>query len=183
MATITNCSNNDIPLLLDIAISSYRETYEYLWDDKGNSYITRIYSNKILEEEMATEGVDYFFVYDDNTPAGYFKTTENALAPHDKKDCLEIEKLYFLKRFTRKGIGKQVMLFIENLARQRHKSLIWLKVMESGDAVPFYKAHGFTQVDSFVLDYPHMKDEYKVILTFTRCINLYRCHEFSPGKP
>jgi len=63
------------------------------------------------------------------------------------------------------------MLFIEDLAREQHKSLIWLKVMESSIAIPFYQAHDFTQVKSTRLDYPNMKDEYRIILTFTRDIN------------
>ena len=62
MITIKKCDNNDIPQLLDIAIRSYMETYEYLWDDKGESYIRRIYSKEIMEEEIATKGVNYFFV-------------------------------------------------------------------------------------------------------------------------
>jgi len=173
MLKFKKCNKSDIPLLLDIAIRSYRETYEYLWDDKGDSYVRKFYSKEILEEEIAAEGVNYFLVYDNDEAAGYFKTTENALAPHEKKDCLEIEKLYFLKQFTRKGIGKQAMLFIENLARNQHKSLLWLKVMDSGDAVPFYKANGFTQVDSARLNHPHMKDEYRIILTFARCIETH----------
>ncbi|MDR3694620.1 GNAT family N-acetyltransferase [Mucilaginibacter sp.] len=171
MVTIRKCSNNDIPLLLDIAIRSYRETYEYLWDDKGDAYISRFYSKEILEREIAIEGIGYFLVYHGSAPAGYFKTTENALTPDENKDCLEIEKIYFLNKFKRKGIGKQAMLFIENLARVQHKSLIWLKVMESSIAIPFYHAHGFTQVKSTRLDYPQMKDEYRNILTLTKGIN------------
>ncbi|MFI5138482.1 MAG: GNAT family N-acetyltransferase [Sphingobacteriales bacterium] len=170
MLKFKKCNNSDIPLLLDIAIRSYRETYEYLWDDDGDSYVRRFYSEEILEEEIATGGINYFLVYNDDNPAGYFKTTENALAPHEKKDCLEIEKLYFLKRFTGKGIGKQTILFLENLAREQQKSILWLKVMESGAAVPFYRTNGFTQVDSARLNHPHMKDEYRVILTFSRLI-------------
>ena len=171
MVTISKCGNTDVPLLLDIAITSYRQTYEYLWDDKGDAYISRFYSKEILEREMEMQGVGFFLVYYNGEAAGYLKTTENTLATDENKDCLEIDKIYFLNQYKRKGIGKQVMLFIENLARVKHKSLIWLKVMDSSTAIPFYRAHGFAQVKSTRLDYPHMKDEYRVILTFTRRLN------------
>lgn len=171
MVTIRKCNIDDVPQLLDIAIKSYRETYEYLWDDQGDTYVSRFYSKEILEREIAMQGVSYFLVYDNGEAAGYFKTTENALAPGENNNWLEIDKIYFLNQFKRKGIGKQVMQFIENLARVQHKTQLWLKVMDSSTAIPFYQAHGFTQVKHTRLDYPHMKDEYRVILTFTRRLN------------
>ena len=158
-------------MLLDIAIRSYRETYEYLWDDQGDAYVNRFYSKDILEREIAMEGVSYFLIYADDEAAGYFKTTENALAPDENNNCLEIDKIYFLTQYKRKGIGKQVMQFIEQLARVKHKTQLWLKVMDSSTAIPFYLANGFTQVKSTRLDYPYMKDEYRNILTFTRSLS------------
>ena len=172
MVTIRKCNADDIPLVLDLAIKSYRETYEYLWDDRGDAYVSSFYSKEILEREIAMQGVSYFLVYTDGGAAGYFKTTENTLAPGENKDSLEIDKIYFLSQFKRKGIGKQVMLFIENLARVQHKTQLWLKVMDSSTAIPFYRDHGFTPVKSTRLDYPHMKDEFRVILTFTRRLNV-----------
>src|SRR5476651_2345821 len=146
MVTIRKCINNDIPVLLDIAIRSYREAYEYLWDDNGDSYVRRFYSKEILEREMAMGGINYFLVYANGEAAGYLKTTDNELPPDENKESLEIDKIYFLNQFKKKGLGKQAMLFIENIARVQHKSLIWLKVMESSTAIPFYLAHGFKQV-------------------------------------
>jgi len=95
MVTISKCGNNDIPLLLDIAIRSYRETYEYLWDDKGDAYIRRFYSTEILEREMAMDGVNVFLVYYDGEAAGYLKTTENTPAPDENKIAWKLTKSTF----------------------------------------------------------------------------------------
>jgi GNAT superfamily N-acetyltransferase len=172
MIAIKKCDNNQIPELLAIAVKSYLETYEYLWDDNGAAYVRKFYSKDILEDEISTEGISYFFVYADDEPIGYFKIKECALAPGEKKDCLEIDKLYFLKQFTGQGIGKTVISFIENLAREQNKRLMWLKVMESSPAISFYEFHGFTEVNRSHLSHPNMKDGYRVLLTFMKHIEI-----------
>jgi GNAT superfamily N-acetyltransferase len=172
MIAIKKCSNEHIPELLAIAIRSYLESYEYLWDDNGAAYVRKFYSKELLEAEISTEGISYFFVYVDDEPVGYFKIKESAMPPGEEKACLEIDKLYFLKEFTGKGIGKPVISFIENLAREQHKRLIWLKVMESSPAISFYEFHGFTEVNRSHLSHPHMKDHYRVLLTFMKRIEV-----------
>jgi diamine N-acetyltransferase len=170
MIVIKKCDTADIPLLLDIATKSYLETYQYLWDDNGAAYLLKFYSKEVLEHDISTAAATYFLVYGDDNAVGYFKIKDNAPAPYEKKDGLEIEKLYFLKEHTGKGIGKKVMSFIENLAKEQNKSIVWLNVMESSSALSFYEFHGFKQVHRSYLNHPHMKDNYRVLLTYIKSL-------------
>lgn len=168
MIAIKKCDITDIPLLLAIATKSYLETYQYLWEDNGAAYLLKFYSKDVLEHDITTEAATYFLVYDGDEAIGYFKIKDNAPDPFEKKDCLEIEKLYFLKEYTGKGIGKKVMPFIENLAKEQNKIVVWLNVMESSNALSFYEFHGFKQVHRSYLNHPHMKDNYRVLLTYIK---------------
>ncbi|MDB5087582.1 MAG: paiA 1 [Mucilaginibacter sp.] len=130
-------------MLYDIAIQTYKQTYTYLWADDGETYLNRFYKKDDLEKELVTPGVIYFLVYADDKAAGYFKLKQNALQPHSKQQCLEIEKLYLLQQFASKGTGKIIMNFIYDLAKQQQRPILWLRVMDSSPAKLFYEAFGF----------------------------------------
>jgi GNAT superfamily N-acetyltransferase len=162
---IKQCDINDTDELHDIAILSYKQTYTYLWADDGETYLNRFYKKDDLEKELGTPSITYFLVYVDDKAAGYFKLKQNALLPHSKRQCLEIEKLYLLQQFAGKGTGKIIMNFINDLAKQQQRSILWLRVMESSPAKLFYEAFGFKQTGKAYLDYPFMINEYRWLLT------------------
>jgi GNAT superfamily N-acetyltransferase len=142
MITIRKCGLEDISALFDIAVESYTAAYEYLWEDKGAAYLKKFYSTQLMEADIDS----YFLVYSGLETAGYFKIKENSFGPYAQKDCLEVEKLYFLPSFTGRGIGTYTIDYIEKLAVAQQKVLIWLSVMQSSPANSFYKSNGFKQV-------------------------------------
>lgn len=166
MTDIKQCDIKQADLLHNIAIQTYKQTYTYLWQDDGAAYLKRFYEKVRLEKDLATAGVTYFLVYSDNKAAGYFKVKENSIAPGNLQQSLEIDKLYLLQQFIGRGIGKTVMNFIFDLAKQQQCPVLWLKVMESSPARLFYEAYGFKQTERTLLDYPFMIDEYRWLLTY-----------------
>ena len=166
MTDIKQCDIDHVDVLHDIAIQTYKQTYTYLWQDNGAAYLKRFYEKEYLEKDLATPGVIYFLVYDDDKAAGYFKVKGNSNTPGNQQQPLEIDKLYLLQQFTGKGIGKAVMNFIFDLAKHQQYPSLLLKVMESSPARLFYEAYGFKQTERTYLDYPFMIDEYRWLLTY-----------------
>ncbi len=166
MITITQCEISHLNLLADIAIISYKQTYNYLWLDEAESYLKRFYNLADFEADIKKTGVYYFFVYADDDLIGYFKLKESLSSLNSEKKCLEIEKLYLLQSATGKGIGKTVMNFIFDFADKKQCTTLLLQVMESSPAKLFYESYGFKQTSRARLDYLFLIDEFRWILTY-----------------
>ena len=165
MITIKECQKSQLDLLFEIAIQTYNDTYPYLWSDGGVSYLAEFYKKTEFKKELSSPNIFYFLIYDADKAIGYFKIKKNVIAPYPAAYCTEIEKLYLLKEYMGKGIGKTIMEFIISLSKEQGRPVLWLKVMESSPAKYLYEKYGFIQTDKIYLDYPAMKKEYRWILT------------------
>jgi GNAT superfamily N-acetyltransferase len=154
-------------LLLSISRTTYLENYGYLWEDQGQSYLEKFYSEENYSRELEDPAIDYYLIYVGITPAGFFKT-KRLSSPELTGSSLEIDKLYLFKKFTGKKVGKQVLSEIECLAiLQGHKE-ISLQVMDSSPAKLFYQKNGYTEVNQTRLTYPFMKQQYNLLLTLKK---------------
>lgn len=165
MITFKKCEETNLDLLHQIALQSYNETYQYLWMDGGAWYLDKFYKKEIFKEELSNSSIFYFLIYDEENPIGYFKLKESPIEHYSAKECMELDKLYLLKKYTGKGIGKTVMNFIISFSKEKNRSVLWLKVMESSSAKFLYEKAGFKQTDKYELDYPQFIKEYAFILT------------------
>jgi GNAT superfamily N-acetyltransferase len=162
---IKKCTASDIPTILSVALQSYREHYTYLWTDAGEAYIGRNFTNTILEKEFTEENSYFYLLLFGGEPAGFLKINDKkALIPYPKEDCLELERIYLLEKVSGKGIGKVAMDFVVNMGRERKRKVVWLKAMDSSLAVKFYRRMGFQVKDAIILDFLHMKDEFRCLL-------------------
>jgi len=166
LITITPCAISQLELLADIAITSYKQTYNYLWLDEAEAYLKKFYDKADFKEDIGKTGVYYFFVYADDELIGYFKLKEGSSPINSEENGLEIEKLYLLQSATGKGVGKTVMTFIFDFANKKQCTTLLLQVMESSPAKLFYESYGFKQIDRSRLDYPFLIDEYRWILMY-----------------
>ena len=170
MITIKECQKSQLDLLFEIAIESYNDTYLHLWTDKGAAYLSEFYNKTTFKKELSLPDIFYFLVYDADKAIGYFKLKNNGISIYPQVQCIEIDKLYLLKKHANKGIGKIIMEFIMVLCEEKNCSVLWLKTMESSEAKHFYEKHKFVQTEKKYLDYPTMKQEYRWILTMIRKI-------------
>jgi GNAT superfamily N-acetyltransferase len=172
LITIKECQKSQLDLLFEIAITSYNDTYQYLWTDKGVTYLSEFYKKADFKKELSAPDIFYFLVFDADKAIGFIKLKNNATSIYPKEKCIEIDKLYLLKKYANKGIGKTIMSFIISFCKKKNCPILWLKTMESSQAKYFYEKHQFVQTDKKYLDYPTMKQEYRWILTMIRKIDL-----------
>ena len=63
---------------------------------------------------------------------------------------LEIEKIYILKDYQSKGLGKTLLNEIIRIAKNDNKEFIWSGVLEKNkNAISFYNKNGFKQIGRF----------------------------------
>ncbi|WP_041766712.1 GNAT family N-acetyltransferase [Psychromonas ingrahamii] len=143
------CKKNQLDLLRAISIETYRDTFS---NSNSETLMTHYFQDALNKEKLQAElnhpNSTFYFIYVAKKVAGFLKVNVMS-AQTDIKDyhALEIERFYIRKSFLRKGLGKQLMNFTCDLARQENKEFIWLGVWENNiPALHFYKKMGFYKI-------------------------------------
>ncbi|MES2006199.1 MAG: GNAT family N-acetyltransferase [Bacteroidota bacterium] len=149
-----------------LAKAIYVEHYLHLWHPGGADWYMHEYAYHpdTLRKELADKNNLHFIVYDEAGKAGgYLKLKLHAvLTGSEDKQCLEIERIYLHRSMAGKGIGKQLILLSESIAREHKKEMVFLKAMDtSTDAISFYQKMGYTICGTMVLPFEVMKPEYR----------------------
>lgn len=110
-----------------------------------DSYMTQAYEYEQLNSELSNPESQFYFLYSDKQLAGYLKLNQGAAQSEPMpNNYFEIERIYILPPFKRKGLGSYLLSFAEKQAQEAGKNFIWLGVWEFNDqAQAFYKARGF----------------------------------------
>jgi ribosomal protein S18 acetylase RimI-like enzyme len=111
-------------------------------------YLKKSFSPEIQLNELSMLDNIFLIVETENQPIGY------AQLIMDSKDeslqgskTLEIRRIYAIKEFIGKGVGKALMRAVIRKAKQRGCDSIWLGVWEKNQrAIDFYKRWGFREV-------------------------------------
>ncbi len=133
--------------LQQIAIQTFKETFEAVnTPENMHLYITKAMSLTVLSAELNNADAHFYFILVDNEPAGYCKLNFNAAQTELKKaETAELERIYVLKAFQGKQLGKLLMDKAIATAKKYQKKLLWLGVWEHNNkAINFYKKLGFT---------------------------------------
>jgi diamine N-acetyltransferase len=165
----------DVAALAQIANRAYKDHYSYLWIDEGAWYIEKMYNEPQLLSEIQDPNMVYYIVSQDNTHLGFIKLKKDyplsigasglpfGFGEGSKialPNALYIERIYFVKEATGKGIGRVCFDFIEKIAISEKRDNLWLMAMDSSvDAIRFYEKQGFRKCGTWVLDFEKLKPE------------------------
>ncbi|GIP26521.1 spermidine/spermine N(1)-acetyltransferase [Paenibacillus sp. J23TS9] len=108
---ITKCSLEDLPVLQEISIETFRNTFK---DENSpesmRAYLDKAFHPKQLEKEMSHGSSEFYFIRIHDEPAGYLKVNvDDAQTEEMGQDSLEIERIYIRDKFQRKGLGKHLI--------------------------------------------------------------------------
>ena len=147
--SITKICKKDAETLRELAVTTFIESHGHSAKAEDIAeYINGKFTLENIEGELFDESNIFHFVYVNEKLAGYSKIIyntayENLTQPNSTK----LERLYVLEKFHDLKIGKQLMNFNINLAKQNAQSGLWLYVWtENHRAVRFYKNYGFQQI-------------------------------------
>src|SRR5688572_5060041 len=101
----------DIIELQDIGIRSYVPHYSHLWKEGGIEwYLQRCFAPENLQREIADANIEYYIVAAENQNVGILKLVlQKPLPDSDLENSLYLEKIYFVKEWTGKGVGRKLM--------------------------------------------------------------------------
>ncbi|MCG6200048.1 GNAT family N-acetyltransferase [Psychromonas antarctica] len=152
---IKACSCEQLELLRDISIETYRDTFtDSNSDALMQQYLDTALTREKLQMEFHHPGSQFYFIYSAGQVAGFLKVNEaSAQITTNVANALEVERFYIRKTFLRKGLGKELMGFACELAQQAKKESLYLGVWEGNfRALHFYKRMGFEKVGSHLFD-------------------------------
>jgi len=147
--TIRKCTVDDLPILRNIAEQTYDETFRpFNTPENMEAYLTSAFEISKVQKELMDKSSSFYFLMVENELAGYLKVNDcEAQTEINDPQALEIERIYILKNFHSKGLGRLLLDYAMQLARELNKSYVWLGVWEKNEkAVAFYERNGFYRV-------------------------------------
>ena len=150
MYPINKVLPDEIDFLQKLSKQTFFESFSW-----GNSeenmarYLEEGFSLDKLSRELKDENTSFYFVKSANEVIGYMKLNAGpAQTELQKEDSFELERIYVLKDYQGKGIGRQLLDKAIQMAREKKASYIWLGVWEENkSAIKFYNKNGFVAFD------------------------------------
>ena len=163
---------SDLEELRDIGIKSYVPHYAQMWKPGGLEwYLNRCFGDEFLQKEIVDTNVEYYIISAADKNIGILKLVLRKTLPDSKiENALYLEKIYFIKEWTGRGVGRETMNFAFEHAQEINSDCIWLVAMDTADKpIKAYERAGFTIHSHKLLDFELLKDEYKGTFVMKKC--------------
>lgn len=161
--TIRLATEADAEMIADVSRTTFYDTFAAQNSSKNmelflNQQFTR---ERLIKEVVLVENTFLLAYYKDEL-AGYVKLRQGE-SPKQLKGlkALEIARIYVLKEYIGKGVGKQLMQTSIDIAKSKKLQVIWLAVWEHNlRAFKFYSSWGFHKFGNqvFILGMDFQKD-------------------------
>lgn len=149
IVTFQECQLEDLAVLLHIAKNTFYRSYSHLnTPENMTDYMSKAFHFDQIQKELTDPDSSFYFLKKNKEILGYFKINENAAQNEfQTKDLLEVERIYVLEAYQRKGYGRKMLNKILEMAQEKSKSRVWLGVWENNPkAIAFYQSLGFKHV-------------------------------------
>ena len=104
----TKCSHDDLDQLVRISRTTFIATFHEANNPEDFNTVNNIaFDKEKIAAELHDPNTTFYFVEHGKDLVAYFKLNENeAQTDLKSRDSLEMERIYVLKEFQKKGIGK-----------------------------------------------------------------------------
>lgn len=144
---------NDIDQLQEIGIRTFDETFSSINSEENmTEYLESGFSRDKLKAELSDQNSEFYFAELNKKTIGYLKINFG-LSQKELKDenSLEIERLYVLKEYQGKRVGKILYEKAIEISKRKKVDFVWLGVWEDNfRAKRFYKKQGFEEFDKHI---------------------------------
>ncbi len=148
---IVQCTVNDTDTLLRLSYRTFYEAFEAQnTAENMKAYSDSAFTAEKIRKELSHPDSRFYFIYSAETLAGYLKVNINSAQSEPMgPDALEVERIYVLQEYHKQGLGKALLNYAHDIARQLNKNKIWLGVWKKNEnAIGFYKKQGFKKSGS-----------------------------------
>ncbi|WP_430933977.1 GNAT family N-acetyltransferase [Saccharicrinis sp. 156] len=153
MVEIRKIAENDIKVLQEIGKQTFFETFTSENSEENMiEYLENEFSTEKLRSELRNKSSLFYFAESDGKVVGYLKINlGDAQTEINDINSLEIERIYVLKEFFRKGVGQKLLDMAIKKTKELKKDYVWLGVWEHNTrAIRFYEKNGFFAFDKHI---------------------------------
>jgi GNAT superfamily N-acetyltransferase len=146
--TFSVASISQLEIIQDLAKAIWPDAYsEILSNEQLNYMMEMMYSFDSLERQLKNNNV-FLLAKEDNDFIGFASYELN----FQNSNKTKIHKLYVLTNVQGKGVGKKMILHIQEIAKKNCNSALILNVNKYNKAKDFYLHNQFEIADSLVVD-------------------------------
>lgn len=161
--------------LRDIGRKSYVPHYAHLWKPGGIEwYLNRCFGDEVLRKELVDDNIEYYIISFEEENIGILKLVLQKPLPNSNiKNALYLEKIYFIKEWTGKSIGKKLIDFTLERASELSRQCVWLMAMDtSAKPIAAYERAGFIISSRTKLgdEFELMKEEFRGMVVMKNCL-------------
>jgi ribosomal protein S18 acetylase RimI-like enzyme len=159
MITIVTATAKDYQTIRDIAHETWPIAYgEILPKAQLDYMLGAFYNDEALKDSVLNKGHHFVLVKEGEETLGFASYEHH----YNQKPQTKIHKIYVLSQTQGKGIGKKLIDFIENVAKENHSTALSLNVNRFNKALHFYQKLGFEIVGEvdIELDHGYLMEDY-----------------------
>lgn len=144
---ITQAHESDIEAVLSIARQTFINNYQHKnKPDNFKTYLDKAFSKAQLLKEIKHPESTYYLVWYEKKLIAYFKLNEGQAQTENQVNGLEVERIYIRQAHQGRGLGRQLLKFCLDKAKEKQKAYLWLGVWEKNEAaIAFYKKCGMVK--------------------------------------
>jgi ribosomal protein S18 acetylase RimI-like enzyme len=159
MITIVTATTNDYKIIRDIAHQTWPIAYgEILPKAQLDYMLGAFYNDEALNDSVVNKGNNFVLAKEGEETLGFASYEHN----YNQKPQTKIHKIYVLTETQGKGIGKKLIDFVENMAKENNSTALSLNVNRFNKALHFYQKLGFEIVGEvdIELDHGYLMEDY-----------------------
>jgi GNAT superfamily N-acetyltransferase len=146
--TFSVATNSQLEIIQDLAKAIWPDAYGAILSQEQLEYMMEMmYSLDSLENQLKNNTV-FLLVKEENDFIGFASYELN----FQNSNKTKIHKLYILPTIQGKGVGKNLILHIQEIARKNSNAALILNVNKYNKAKDFYLHNQFEIADSLVVD-------------------------------
>ena len=137
--------SSEADLLANISRTTFAETFAPVNTPEDMAiFMEQQFTAEQLKAEMGKPGYLHLLASYNGAPAGYLFLKSQTHPLLNQTASLEISRIYCLQAFQAKGVGKAMMEYALQYAKENDLPTVWLGVWkENAKALAFYTSFGF----------------------------------------
>jgi len=151
--SIREATKDEAALIADLSRQTFYETFAAVnTAENMNKFMNEAFTREKLMAEVGLPGNIFLLAYEAGEPVGYARLRETGTPLlMENGPALEIARIYALQKSIGKGVGRSLMQYSIDIARQKSARVIWLGVWEENQkAIAFYTKWGFEKFGEHV---------------------------------
>ncbi len=149
MTRLRYATADDFEMLASLGRRAFYEAFGSHNDPQDmQAYLDLSFNPENIRKQLLDPAVIYMIAFDNGEPVGYAKLKRNSVPPELKDEtCMQLERIYALKAFVGKKIGKALMEECIQKARAESCRYLWLGVWQQNmQAITFYRKWNFKTI-------------------------------------